>query len=246
VTVRALVKGWNLPSVSELTTGRGRPVPQGVLPTIENHQHFNLEVTDRATPTGEDYFEFEVQTPDTLEQILRTHGALFGRGQIVVLDRYEPERVAETLRPLVESVEAESWEALAFRIGSLGGWEFEGWKWYPDEERLRRHPGVEAEVREVRLLRTAIGASFSLPIEVRFGGTDVSDELTVRMELQSPLWVRNHLARGGVMIGAGRVFAVRPDGAAVHEALVEASPVARAPSWDLLRLALQPPEAPGT
>jgi immunity protein 8 of polymorphic toxin system len=247
VAVRARVAGWHHPSVVSLAQdGGGREIPQGVIPTPEEPQRFTLEVADAERSGGEDYFEFDVQTPDTLAHLLEMRGALFGRGQIVVLDRYDPERVGETLRPLVESVEAESWEEAAFRIGSLGRWEFEGWKWYPEEERLRQHPGVEAEVREVRLLRTALGESFSLPIEVRFGGTGVEDELTVPMVLQSPLWVRNHMAGDEVVVGSGRVFATRPDGEAIHAALVETSPVARAPSWDLLRLTLRPLEAPGT
>jgi Immunity protein 8 len=248
VAVRARVAGWHHPSVVSIPhpPGRSEQIPQGVLPERDRPQSITLEVANAERSGGEDYFEFEVQTPDTLEHLLEMRGALFGRGQIVVLDRYDPERVAETLRPLVESVEAESWEEAAFQIGSLGRWEFEGWKWYPEEERLRPHPGVEAEVREVRLLRTALGESFSLPIEVRFGGTGVEDELTVPMVLQSPLWVRNHMAREEVVIGSGRVFAPRPDGEAIHAALVETSPVARAPSWDLLRLTLQPLEAPGT
>lgn len=252
---RARVEGWNLPSVVSLTEEKrarwltkrgGSDVPQGVLPTVERPQHFNLEVTKADDPGGEDFFEFDVHSPDTLQDLLERRGAVLGRGIVVVVDEYDPERVAEEMRPLVESVAGQTWEEVAFRVGSLGPWEFEGWKWYPDEEELRPDPGLEAEVRDVRLLRTAIGDAFSLPIEVLFGANGVPDELTVPLLLQSPLWVRNHTAPGGVVLGSGRVFGLRPDAEEIRAALAETTPVARAPSWDLLRLSLQPLEAPDT
>lgn len=253
--IRATVKGWTLPSVGWLTkkkrvrwlTRRGAgDVPQGVLPTVERPQHFNLEVTQADHSGGEDYFEFDVHSPDTLQDLLDQRGAVLGRGIVVVVDEYDPERVAEEMRPLVESVEGQTWEEVAFRVGSLGPWEFEGWKWHPDEEELRPDPGVQAEVRDVRLLRTAIGDAFSLPIEVAFGAIGGEEEITVPLLLQSPLWVRNHTASGGMMLGSGRVFSLRPDAEEIRVALTEASPVARAPSWDLVRLSLQPLETPGT
>jgi hypothetical protein len=252
---RATVQGWNLPSVARLTRGKrvrwhtkrgDAEIPQGVLPTIERPQHFNLEVTKADDPGGEDNFEFDVHSPDTLQHLLERRGAVLGRGIVVVVDEYEPERVAEEMRPLVESVEGQTWEEVAFRVGSLGPWEFEGWKWYPDEEELRPDPGLEAEVRDVRLLRTAIGDAFSLPIEVRFGAIGMEEELTVPLLLQSPLWIRNHATPGGVVLGSGRVFGLRPDAEEIRASLAETLPVARAPSWDLLRLSLQPLEAPDT
>jgi hypothetical protein len=254
VPVRATVKGWNLPSVAALTKKkrvrwlpkRGGGIPQGVLPTVERPQYFNLEVTRAERPGGEDYFEFDVHTPETLEHLLEARKAMLGRGLVVVTDEYDPERVAEEMRPLVESVEAETWEELAFRVGSLGPWEFEGWKWHPNEEELRPDPGLQAEVRDVRLLRTAIGDAFSLPIEVRFGAHGVEEEVTVPLLLQSPLWVRNHLPTGEVLLGSGRVFGLRPDVEEIGAALAEWAPPARAPSWDLLCLALRPLEPPGT
>jgi hypothetical protein len=247
VAVRARVVGWHHPNVSSLPhpPARSEQILQGVLPERDRPQSFTLEVTDTEEPSGEDYFMFDVHTPDTIDHDLDLSGAMFGRGVVVVVDEYDPELVAETMRPLVESVEARTWEELAFRVGSLGEWEFEGWKWNPEEERLRRDPGVEAAVRDVRLLRTSTGSSFSLPIEVRFGAAGLEDEVTVPMTLQSPLWLRNHLSPGAVMLGAGKVFARRPDAAAIREALAGSVP-ARAPSWELLRLALQPLRAPGT
>jgi hypothetical protein len=249
------VKGWNLPSVAWLSekkrirwlSRRGGEIPQGVLPTVDRPQSFNLEVTDPDGRGGEDYFEFEVHTPQTLQHLLETSGAVLGRGILVVVEEYDPERVAEAMRPLVESVEGRSWEEVAFRVGSLGPWEFEGWKWYPEEEALRPDPGVvEAEVREVRLLRTAIGDSFDLPIEVRFGAVGREEVVTVPLLLQSPLWVRNHVAPGGILLGSGRVFSLRPDAEMISSVLAAASPVARAPTWDLLRLSLHPLEARST
>jgi hypothetical protein len=252
VPLRATVKGWNLPSVGWLTEKKrirwlsrgGGEVPQGGLPTPEQPQWLNLEVTEAGGAGGEDFFEFEVHTPDTLHRVLETHGALLGRGIVVVVEEYDPERVAEEMRPLVESVEGRTWEEVAFRVGSLGPWEFEGWKWYPEEEELRPDPGVEAEVREVRLLRTAIGDSFDLPIELRFGLVGGEEEVTVRFRLQSPLWVRNQLPPDGILVGSGRVFGLHPDPEAIASALAATSPVARAPSWDLLRLSLQPIATP--
>jgi hypothetical protein len=255
VPIRATVKGWNLPSVGWLTKGKrarwlpkrgGGDIPQGVLPTVERPQHLNLEVTRAESPGGEDYFEFDVHSPDTLQHLVELRGAVLGRGIVVVVDEYEPERVVEEMRPLVESVEGQTWEEVAFRVGALGPWEFEGWKWYPDEEELRPDPGVEAEVRDVRLLRTAIGDAFSLPVDVLFGAKGLEEEVTVSLLLQSPLWVRNQTAPGGVVLGSGRIFGLRPDAEAIHAALVEASPIARAPSWDLLRRTLRPLQAPGT
>jgi hypothetical protein len=255
VPVRATVKGWNLPSVAPITEGKrvrwlpkrgGNDIPQGVLPTVERPQHFNLEVTSAEGPGGEDYFEFDVHTADTLQHLLESRSAWLGRGIVVVADEYDPERVAERMRPLVESVEGQTWEEVAFRVGSLGPWEFEGWKWHPDEEELLPDQGVQAEVRDVRLLRTAIGDAFSLPIEVRFGAIGMEEEVTVPLLLQSPLWVRNHLPPGGVLLGSGRVFGLRPDAEEIRGALEEWAPPARAPSWDLLRLSLQPLEAPDT
>jgi hypothetical protein len=251
VPVRATVKGWNLPSVGWLTekkrirwlSRRRGEVPQGRLPTAEQPQWLNLEVTEAGGPGGEDYFEFEVHTPDTLQGVLENYGALLGRGIVVVVEEYDPERVLEEMRPLVESVEGRTWEEVAFRVGSLGPWEFEGWKWYPEEEELRPDPEVvEAEVREVRLPRTAIGESFDLPIEVRFGLVGREEELTVRSRLQSPLWVRNQLPSGGILIGSGRIFALHPDPEAIAAALA-ASPIARAPTWEFLRLSLTPLDA---
>jgi Immunity protein 8 len=246
VAVRARVKGWNLPSISELGHGDGREIPQGILPTVRNPQSFNLEVTDPDKDSGEDYFQFDVHTPETLQELLERQVAVLGRGLVVVVDEYNLDRVVETLRPLVESVEAATWEELAFRVGSLAPWEFEGWRWHADEEQLQPHRGIEAEVREIRLLRTAIGDAFSLPIEVRFGGTDVADELVVEMNLESPLLIRGRSAPGDVVVGAGRVFALQPDHEAIGSALANAKPIARAPSWELLTLALTPLEAPDT
>jgi hypothetical protein len=166
-----------------------------------------------------------------------------------VVDEYQPDRVADAMRPLVESVEAATWEELVFRIGSLGPWEFEGWKWHPDEEELRPHRGVEAEVRGVRLLRTAIGDSFSLPIEVRFGGTGVRDDIVVPMLLESPLWIQGRSAPGDVVLGSGKIFAIRPDLQVIRETLAAQAGSfgwPRAPSWDLLSLALRPLQAPST
>ena len=252
---RARVRGWNLPSVARLTKGKrlrwlpkrgGDDVPQGVLPTVERPQHFNLEVTKGDDPGGEDYFEFDVHSPETLEHLLETRKAMLGRGIVVVVEDYDPDRVAETMRPLVESVEGETWEEVAFRVGSLGPWEFEGWKWHPDEEELRPDPGLQAEVRDVRLLRTAIGDAFSLPIEVRFGANGIEEELAVPLLLQSPLWIRNQLPPGGVLLGSGRVFGLRPDPEEIRAALADAAPLPRAPSWDLLRLTLRPLAPPGT
>ena len=249
--VRATVKGWNLPSVGVLKRKRIRwlsnqargEIHEGVLPTAEHPQFFNLEVTQAAGGGGEDYFEFEVHTPETLQRALELHGALLGRGIVVVVEEYDPERVAEEMRPLVESVEGRTWEEVAFRVASLGPWEFEGWRWYPEEEELRPDPGMEAEVRGVRLLRTAIGDSFDLPIEVRFGPVGGEEEITVHSRLQSPLWVRNQLPSDGILIGSGRVFALHPDPEAIAAALAATSPIARAPRWELLRLSLQPLEA---
>jgi hypothetical protein len=243
---RAKVKGWNLPSTARLTEGGDQDGPQGVFPTIDGPQSFNLEVASAEGPGGENFFEFEIHSPTTLQHLVEAHGALLGRGIVVVVGDYDPERVVEAMRPLVESVQGDTWEEVAFRVASLGPWEFEGWKWYPDEERLRPDPGVAAEVRDVRLLRTAIGDSFSLPIEVRFGANGVAQELTVSLSLQSPLWIRNHPPENGVVLGAGRVFSLEPNAGAIRSALVETSPIARAPSWDLLHLALRPLEAPGT
>jgi hypothetical protein len=227
VAVRARVAGWHLPA------GNASP-------------GFVLEVTDADHPKGEEHFPFAVHTPATIERVLVSRGAMLGRGIIVVEDDYDPERVAETIRPVVESMEGSSWEELAFRIGSLTPWEFEGWRWDPDRERIREDPGVSAEVRDVRLVRTSTGLSFSLPVEVRFGAAGADDlELTVPMTLHSPLWLRNQLPSDAVMLGAGRMFAVRPDGGAIREALAGDVP-ARAPSWDLLRLALTPPRSLGT
>jgi hypothetical protein len=243
---RARVKGWNHPS----TTGPpedGNPAPsEGPLPMIDRPQRFNLEVTDAGHPQGEEFFEFDVHSPETLQHLLEAREALLGRGIVVVVGEYAPERVAETMTPLVESVKGETWEEVAFRVGALGPWEFEGWKWHPAEEELRPDPGVEAEVRDVRLLRTAIGDSFSLPMEVRFGGKDLEEEITLSFLLQSPLWLRNNVVPGEVVPGSGRIFSLRPDADAIREALEEASPLARAPSWDLLRRTLRPLEAPST
>ena len=247
--VRATVKGWNLPSVAMLTEkkrirwlsgGRGVRVPQGQIPTPERPQWFNLEVTQVGGQGGEDYFEFEVHTPETLQRALESHGALLGRGIVVVVEEYDPERVAEEMRPFVESVEEGSWEEVAFRVASLGPWEFEGWRWHPEEEELRPDPGVQAEVRGVRLLRTAVGDSFDLPIEVRFGPVGADEEIALQLRLQSPLWVRNHLPPDGILIGSGRIFALRPDTEEIAATLAAASPIATARTWDLLRLSLQP------
>jgi hypothetical protein len=241
VGVRAGVKGWNLPAVGELGLGGGRDIPQGVLPTVENPQGYNLEVTDRSRSSGEDYFAFDIHTPDTLQEEVDRRGAVLGRGIVVVVDEYDPDRVAETMRPLVESVHMESWTELAFRVGSLGPWEFEGWKWHPEEEELRPDPGVQAVVAGVRMIRTAIGESFSLPADVTFGGTGVDDQVAVRMVVQSPLWLRNHSARGDVILGTGRIFAVSPDPERIVRALADGG-LPRAPSWELLRLTLEPLE----
>jgi hypothetical protein len=240
VAVRARVKGWSLPSTAALGQAGGRDIPQGVLPSVGNPQSFNLEVTDPDKDSGEDYFEFDIHTADTLQDEVERLGAVFGRGIVVVADEYDPERVAETMRPLVESVRLATWTELAFRVGSLGPWEFEGWKWHPDDEQLRPDPGIQAVVREVRLLRTAIGESFSLPAEVRFGGTGVDDELTVPMVVQSPLWLRNHSDRGDVIVGAGRIFTLAPDPTGIVHSLGDRSDLPRAPSWELLRLTLEP------
>jgi hypothetical protein len=247
VTVRARVVGWHHPNAVSIPRppARSEEIPQGVLPGRDRPQTFTLEVSDPEEPRGEDYFTFDVHTPDTIDQHLDINEAMCGRGVIVLVDEYQPELVAETMRPLVESVEARTWEELAFRVGSLAAWEFEGWKWYPEEERLRQDPGIEAAVRDVRLFRTSTGESFSLPIEIRFGATGLEEEMTVPMTLQSPLWLRNNLPSGTVLLGAGRVFARRPDVAAIREALAELVP-ARAPTWELLRLALQPLRPPGT
>jgi Immunity protein 8 len=241
VAVRARIVGWHHPNVASIPhpPARSEEIPQGVLPERDRPQSFTLEVTDADEPTGEDYFMFDVHTPDTIDYHLDLSGALFGRGMVVVVDEYNPEQVVETLRPLVESVEAETWEELAFRVGSLAPWEFEGWKWYPEEERLRQDPGVEAEVRGVRLIRTSTGSSFSLPVEVRFGAAGLDDEVAVPMTLQSPTWLRNNLASGAVMPGSGNLFARRPDPAAIEAALIDSVP-ARAPSWELLTMALTP------
>ncbi|MGH2676769.1 MAG: Imm8 family immunity protein [Actinomycetota bacterium] len=246
MAIRARVKGWNLSSMAVLGQGGGRDIPQGVLPTVENPQSFNLEVTDRDKDSGEDYFGFDIHTADTLQDQVEHRGAVFGRGIVVVGDEYDPDRVAETMRPLVESVHMATWTELAFRVGSLGPWEFEGWKWHPDDEELRPDPGIQAVVRDVRLLRTAIGESFSLPAEVRFGGTGVDDELTVPMLVQSPLWLRNHSERGDVIVGAGRIFTPAPDPEGIVRALGDRNDLPRAPSWELLRLTLEPMGAADT
>jgi hypothetical protein len=242
---RARVQGWNLPPAGDLPDDEDPDPPESASTTLRAARRFNLEVANADGLGGEEFFEFEVHSPETLHRLLQARGALFGRGVVVVVGDYDPERVTEALRPLVESVEGETWEEVAFRVSSLGPWEFEGWRWYPDEERLRPHPGVAAEVRNVRLLRTAIGDSFSLPIEVGFGVNGVERELTVSLLLQSPLWIRNHIPPGGIVVGSGRIFSLRPDADEIRTALVEISPVARAPSWDLLGLALRPLR-PGT
>jgi hypothetical protein len=246
VAVRARVKGWHFPSVGELGIGGGRKIPQGFLPTVDDPQSFTLEVTDRDGARGEDYFAFEVHTPETIQDELERRGALFGRGLVVVVDEYDPDRVAEAMRPLVESVEADAWEELAFRVGFLGPWEFEGWKWHPDAEELRPHRGVEAEVRDVRILRTSVSDAFSLPAEIRFGGSGVDQELTVPMVLESPLWIRGRSSPGDVVLGAGRVFALKPDADVILSALAGTERLAQAPSWEMLRLALEPLQTPGT
>jgi hypothetical protein len=226
VAVRARVAGWHLPKGD---ASRG----------------FVLEVANADGSTGEDHFPFEVHSPGTIERAVAARGAILGRGLLVV-DEYDPELVAEAIRPVIESMEASSWEELAFRIGSLAPWEFEGWRWDAEQERIREEPGIQAEVRGVRLQRTSTGLSFSLPVEITFGAADDEDlEVTVSMTLHSPLWLRNRFPPGTVMLGAGRVFAGRPDADVIRDALARDVP-ARAPSWDLLRLALIPPASLGT
>jgi Immunity protein 8 len=232
--------------MGELGLRGGRDIPQGVLPTVGDPQSFNLEVTDPDKDGGEDYFGFEIHTPETLQDELERRGAVLGRGIVVVVDEYDPDRVADMMRARVESVHMDTWEEVAFRVGALAPWEFEGWRWDAEAEQLRPHRGIEAEVREIRLLRTAIGDAFSLPIEVRFGGTDVVDELVVEMTLESPLWIRGRSAPGDVLVGAGRVFALQPNEEAIAAALADAEPIARAPSWELLTLALTPLRALNT
>lgn len=247
MAVRARIVGWHHPKVVSIPppSARSEDIPQGTYPAADRPQSFTLEVTNADEPSGEDYFMFDVHTPDTIDYHLDVSGAMFGRGMVVVVDEYNPEQVAEAMRPLVESVVAETWEELAFRVGSLAPWEFEGWKWYPEEERLRQDPGVEAEVRGVRLIRTSTGSSFSLPVEVRFGAAGLDEEVAVPMMLQSPTWLRNNLASATVMLGSGKLFARRPDPAAIEAALIDSVP-ARAPSWELLTMALTPLRAPNT
>lgn len=234
-----MLKGWNTPSVGWLTTDGGRDIPQGVLPTPEQPQHLVLEVTD-AESFGEDHFELNVHTPDTLEDQLRRNWAILGRGIVVVFAEYVPERVAEAFRPAVESTSGETWEEVAYRVARLGDWEWEGTRWNPETREIEALDGVRVLVRDVRLsAQGAPPAGFSVEAEVIFGGSGVPDTFTVPVVVQDPRWLREHHGGADILLGAGRVFAAELDPAVLRAGIQESLQVLEAPSWELLRSTLE-------
>ncbi len=83
-----------------------------------------------------------------------------------------------------------------------------------------------------------IARSFSVPADVTVGASEGGHTETFRTVVQSPQWLRDHHGGSEVLIGAGRLFASRPDTDAIRQGLEESLHGFIAPSWRLLRLGL--------
>jgi hypothetical protein len=243
VAIRAKLKGWELPSVSALTTGGGYHIIQGQLPAEGASQYINLHVGADDGGSAYDNLHLEVYTPDTLEEVFVRwgHAAMLGRGVVVVFGEYVPERVADAYKRAIESTTGDSWKEVGFRLARLATWEAEGLgEWDNRAEEFRPFEGPEPVVREVRLpAADQPGQRFSVPASVVFSSTQNDDPISVQMLVQDPKWVRERYGGRDVLPGAGLIFAGDLDPQRIADDLNREIQGLGAPSWSLLRLALE-------
>lgn len=73
---------------------------------------------------GQESFDVVVCTPGWLSERAAEAGVLSLRHHLVV-ERYDWGQIRQFVEKYLESIEAESWDAVAERVGRLGRWEFE-------------------------------------------------------------------------------------------------------------------------
>lgn len=113
--MRAIVRHIHSPDI-DLASGQ-----------VEDPTDFGLLLQLMVGPAdspGEESFDVMVCTPAWVERVIREGGPLIGRHYLLV-DTYDIERITGYLRAQVETLEAETWQGLAEKIGRIGRWEFE-------------------------------------------------------------------------------------------------------------------------
>jgi immunity protein 8 of polymorphic toxin system len=73
---------------------------------------------------GEESFDINVCTPKWIEEQVEKEGFVLGRGYLVV-GRYDPSLIRNTIVRLVESMSGGSWQEVAEKVSRIGYWEFE-------------------------------------------------------------------------------------------------------------------------
>lgn len=76
---------------------------------------------------GEESFDVLLCTPQWLMQCAQKSDVIFGRHYLIVFE-YNYQRIYNQLKDYVESIEGDTWEEIALRIGRIGKWEFEDYQ----------------------------------------------------------------------------------------------------------------------
>ncbi|MCW6005384.1 immunity 8 family protein [Micromonospora sp. CPCC 205371] len=113
--MKAIIRNIHSPDI-DLTSGQ-----------VEDSLNFSLLIQLIVGPAdgpGEESFDVVVCTPAWIAHAVKEHGPLIGRHYLIT-DRYDIVRIANYLRQYIESLEADTWQGLAEKIGRIGKWEFE-------------------------------------------------------------------------------------------------------------------------
>ena len=77
---------------------------------------------------GADIFYITVCTPLWLEDLVRSQGGILAGRNLLIVVRYDYQRVERFLRDYASKCEGDSWREVAEKLGRLGEWEFEDYQ----------------------------------------------------------------------------------------------------------------------
>lgn len=113
--MRAVIKDMHSPDIDITSEQVGDSTDFGLL--------LQLKIGPLDAP-GEESFDVIVCTPAWISRQVEEQGPLIGRHHLIV-NTYDLRKIIRYLKGRVEALEAETWPALAEKIGRLGRWEFE-------------------------------------------------------------------------------------------------------------------------
>jgi hypothetical protein len=73
---------------------------------------------------GEESFDILLCTPQWLIANHKKSDIIIGRHYLIVFE-YNYQRIYNTLKELIENIEADTWDEIGMKIGRVGKWEFE-------------------------------------------------------------------------------------------------------------------------